>query len=162
MLLPPLGGENGQGLAVTAVGVGAGDLPLRNTELLRQGFLQTGAVEGGEGGQLLGLQAGVDEGGQGRDVGRIEDHDDVLAVGAVFLDVVTELGGDLAVALEEVLTGHALLARRTAGGEDILRILEGDGGIRSPGNVDAREGAMVHFGDDASQTGLVNIIETDI
>ncbi len=44
--------EHCHGLTVTTVGVGAANLVLRYAEFLCQGFLQTGAVEGGEGGEL--------------------------------------------------------------------------------------------------------------
>ena len=167
MLLPPwmvldLGGENRHGLAVTAVGVGAGHLALLDAELLRQGLLQTGAVEGGEGGELLRLQAGMDQRGERGHIGRVEDHDDVLDVRAVLADVVTELGGDLAVALQEVFTGHSFLARRTAGGDDVSGILERDGGIDGGRDVHARERAVVHLGEDALETGLENVVQADV
>ena len=48
------------------------------------------------------------------EVGRIEDDNHVLNVRAVFLHVLSEILGNLAVTLEKVLTGHTLLARSTA------------------------------------------------
>ena len=95
--------------------MGAGNLALLHAEFLRESFLQTGAVEGCEAGELLGFQAGVDEGGEGSDICRIEDNHHVLHIGAVLLDVVAEFGSDLAVALEKILAGHALLAGSAAG-----------------------------------------------
>ena len=55
----------------------------------------------------------MDESREGCHVSRVEDNDNVLNIRAVLLDVVTELSGDLAVALKEILTCHALLTRRT-------------------------------------------------
>ena len=47
-------------------------------------------------------------------VGWVEDHNHMLHVGAVLLDVLAEILGDLAVALEKILAGHALLAGSSA------------------------------------------------
>ena len=157
-----LGGEYGHGLTVTAVGVGTGDLALLYAEFQGQGFLQTGAVEGGQGSELGRLQAGVDEGREGGDIGRIEDDHDELGVRAVLLDVVAEFGSDLAVAFEEVFTGHSFFTGCSAGGDDVLGILEGDGRVDGGGEVHAREGAMVHLGEDTLEAGLKDIVQADV
>ena len=147
---------------MTTVGVGTGDLALLDAELLRQGFLQTGAVQGGEGGELFRSETGTDEGGEGGDIGRVEDHHDELHVRAVLLDVLAELGSDLAVALEEILAGHAFLTGCTTGGDDILRILESDGRVDGCGQVDTRESAVVHLGEHALEAGLIDVIQADV
>ena len=51
----------------------------------------------------------MDEGGESRDVGGVENNNHVLDVGAVLLDEVAELGGNLAVALEQVFASHSVL-----------------------------------------------------
>ena len=95
-------------------------------------------------------------------VGRVEDHDDVLDIGAILLDILAEILGDLAVALEEVLTGHAFLAGCTTGRDDVLGVLESLGGIGRPGDVGTFESAVRHLGDNATQTGLIHIIQAHV
>ena len=98
---------------MTTVGVGAGNLILLNTELEGQSLLQTCRVEGSERSQLVGLQAAVDKSGQSGNVSGVEDHHHVLHVGAILLDVLTEVGGNLTVALQQILAGHASLTGST-------------------------------------------------
>ena len=157
-----LGGEYGHGLTVTTVGVGAGDLALLYAELLGQGFLKTGAVQRGQRGELGRLEAGVDEGSESGDIGRVEDNYHELGVRAVLLDVVTEFGGNLAVALEEVLTGHALFTGRTAGGNNVLGTLESLCRVNGGREIDALEGAVVHLGQNALEARLENIVQADV
>jgi hypothetical protein len=52
-------------LTVTTIGVCTGHLILLYAELQGQSLLQTGRVETGERSQLVGLQARVNQGGQG-------------------------------------------------------------------------------------------------
>ena len=47
--------------------------------------------------------------GQSSHICGVEDHHHMLYIGAVLLDVVTEVGSNLAVALEQILTGHTSL-----------------------------------------------------
>ena len=61
-------------------------------------------------GNLTGLQAGVEQGYETGKVSRIEDDYNVLHIGAVSLDVLAEFFSNLAVACEQVFTGHTLLA----------------------------------------------------
>ena len=89
-------------------------MPRSHAELLSEGFLQTGAVEGSERGELLGLQTAVDKSGKGGDVSGVEDDDDVLHVRAILMDEIAELSSNLAVALEKVFAGHTLLTGCTA------------------------------------------------
>ncbi len=56
----------------------------------------------------------MDEGCESRHVSRVEDDHDVVHIRAVLLDVVAELSRNLAVALEQILTGHAILAWSSA------------------------------------------------
>ena len=157
-----LGGENGHGFTVTTIGVGAGDLALLYAELLGQGFLQTGAIQGGQGGELLRLQAGTDEGGESGYIGRVENNHHELNVRAVLLNILAEFCGNLAVALEEVLTGHAFLAGCSTGGNDVLGILEGFGWINGGGEVHIRECAVVHLGQNALEARLEDIVQADV
>ena len=87
--------------------------------MLSQGGLQAGAVEGRERRDAIRGEAGVDQGHQAGDVGRVEDHDHELGIGAVRLDVPAELGGDLGVALQQVLAGHSLFSGRTSRSDDV-------------------------------------------
>ena len=157
-----LGHEDRHGLAVTAVGEGVLNVGLTDTELLGQVGLETGGVEGGEGRNAAGTEAGVDEDGERGDIGRVEDDHHVLHLRAVLADVVTEVGGDFAVALQQVFTGHTLFTRSTAGGDDVLGAGEGflrvgGGDVTHPG-----EGAVLHFEKDAVVTGLIDVVQTHI
>ena len=95
-------------------------------------------------------------------VSRVEDNDNVLDVGAILLDILAEFLGDLAVALQEVFPGHAGLAGSTAGRNDIFGILECDSRIGRPGDGGTLECAMGHLGDNAFQSGFVNIVQADV
>ena len=95
-------------------------------------------------------------------VGRVEYYHDMLDVGAVLADVLSEVLGDLAVALEKVLTGHALLAGSSAGGDDVLRTLESGRRVGRPGDVGTFECAVGHFGDYALEAGFIDIVEADV
>ena len=147
---------------MTTISVGTGHLALLDTELLGKSLLQTGAVEGGEGGELLRLQSGTDKSGEGGDISRVEDDHDELHVRAILLDVLSELSGDLAVALEKILTGHALLTGSSTRGNDVLGILEGDSGINGGGDVHTRESAMIHLSEDSEETGLKDVVKADV
>ena len=95
-------------------GGATGNLALHDTELLGQCALQTGGVQTCQCGYLTRLQTGIEQGDQTSEVGGVEDDDDVLNVGAVLLDVLTQLLGNLTVACQQVLTGHASLTGSTA------------------------------------------------
>ena len=86
----------------------------------------------------------------------------MLHVGAVLLDVFTEVGSNLAVALEQVFAGHTLLAGSTTRGDDILSAREGYLGVNGIGEVGTRECAVAHLIVHAVYAGLVDIIETDV
>ena len=101
-------------LAMAAIGPTVRDRVLRYPEVLSKSRLQPGAVECRQGCHTAGCQAGVDEGHQAGNVGRVEDHDHELRIRAVGLDVPAELGGDLGVALEQIFAGHPLFAGRTS------------------------------------------------
>ena len=109
-----LGCEYGHCLSVSAVGVCAGNLALLYAELLGERLLETGGVEGGESGDALGLKASMQHHSEAGEIGGVEDDDYMLYVGAVGLDVLSEVLGYLAVALEEILAGHAFLAGSSA------------------------------------------------
>lgn len=152
--------KDGHLLAVATVGVGVLDFGLRNAEVEGEGLFQTGRVEGGEGSHLVGLQTRVDEGHETGDVGGVEDDDEEFAVGAVLLDVLAELLGNLGVAGEEVLTGHAFLAGSAAGRDDVLGILESLGGVGGAGDVDVVETALAHFF--GNTLGAEYVVEADV
>ena len=157
-----LGHEHRHGLAVTAVGEGVLHVRLADTELLRQVGLQARAVEGGQGGHPARAETGVDEDGERGDVSRVEDDHHVLDFRAVLADIVAEAGGDFAVALQQVFTGHTFLTGSTAGGDDVLRAGEGFLRVRRGDETHARESAVLHLEEDAVVTGLVDIVKADI
>ena len=157
-----LGSEYCHGLSVTTISVGTGHLALLDTELLGKSLLQTGAVEGGEGGELLRLQSGTDKSGDGGDISRVENDHDELHVRAVLLDVLTELSGDLAVALEKILTGHALFTGSSTGGDDVLGVGESLFRVDGGSDVDTREGAVVHLSENTLQTGLEDVVKANV
>ena len=104
----------------------------------------------------------MNKGRESCDIGRIEDNHHKLGVRAVLLDVVAEFCGNLAVALEEVLTGHAFLTGCAAAGDDVFCILEGLCGINCGSEVHALKCAVVHFCQDTLETGLKDIVEADV
>ena len=105
--------EDGHLLAVAAVGGTTGNLILHHTELLGQSRLQTGGVQTSQRSHLTGLQTRVEQRHQTSQVSRIEDDHHVLYVRTELLDVLTQLLGNLAVACQQVLTGHTGLTRST-------------------------------------------------
>ena len=147
---------------MSAVGVGAGHLALLYAEVGCKLGLETGGIEGCKGGHLRRLEAGVEEDHQTGKVGRVEDDNDMLDIGAVLLDILSEVLGNLAVPLEKVFTGHAGLAGSSSGGDDIFCILEGDCRVGGPGDVCSGEGAVVHLGDHSLESGLVDVIQAKI
>ena len=101
----------------------------------------------------------MNESRKGGHVGRIEDDDDVLHIGAVGTDVAAEFGGDQAVAPQQVLAGHPFPARGASGRNDVFGILESLFRIDGRRHVDPLEAAVVHLGQNAFHSGLVNIIQ---
>ena len=95
-------------------------------------------------------------------VGRVEDNYDVLDIRAVFLDVLAEILRDLAVTLEQVLAGHAFLARGSSGRDNVLGTLESYLRVCGPSDVGAFESAMGHLGHDTLQTRFINVIKADV
>ena len=104
----------------------------------------------------------MDEGGEGCHIGRVEDNHNVVHIRAVLLDVVAELSGDLAVALEKILTGHAVLARSAAGRDDELSASESLLRISCPCDVRTRESAMIHFLGYTVDSRFDDVIKTDV
>ena len=138
--------------------------------------MQTSRVEGSERCELAWLQAAVDEGCESGDVSRVEDHDNVLNVWAVFLDVLTEVCGNLAVAFQQVLTCHASLTGSTTRGDDVFSACESLLGslcdllgvvhVLYRGSVVAEvctgNGALLHLVVDTMNTRLIDIVETNV
>ena len=95
-------------------------------------------------------------------VGRVEDYDNMLYIRAIRLYILAELLGDLAVALEKVLSGHSLFAGSSAGRNDIFRVFVCLLDIRSVGNVGAIECTMIHFLGNPFQPLCIRIIQTEV
>ena len=104
----------------------------------------------------------MDKGRKGRHVGGIEDDNDMLHIGAVLLDEVTKLGGYLAVTLQEVFAGHALLAGGASRRDDIFCVLEGDFGIYGPTYVGAFECAVINLFRHTVDTGFIDVVKADV
>ena len=111
--------EDGHLLTVPPVGGATGHLILGDGEMLGQGTLEPGAVQGGQGGNRRSRQPRVDQGGETRDVGGIEDDDGQLTGRTVPLDLLAQVPGDLAVVLAQVLPGHASTAGSASRGDDV-------------------------------------------
>ena len=145
---------------MTSEGMCTHNLILHHTELLGQCALQTSAVQSCQSGHLAGLQAAVQQGYQTCQVGRIEDNHHMLHIGAVGLDVLAQIFGNLAVACEQVLTCHAFLTGSTATGDDILCILESLCHVGGGSNVCIAESALAHFL--GHTLGREYVIETNV
>ena len=137
--------EHGHLLAVAAIGGATRDLVLHHAELLGQRTLQTRRVERRERRHLRRFQTGVEQRHQTRQVGRVEDNHHVLHIGAIGLDVLTQLLCDLAVAFEQILARHAGLARCAARRDDILRVGESLLHVGRRRDVHAVETALAHL-----------------
>lgn len=72
---------------MAAVSIGVLYNCLAYAKVLGQRTLQTGRIEGGQGGYLVGLQARVYQCNEARDVGRVKDYHAELGIGTIFLDV---------------------------------------------------------------------------
>ncbi len=138
----------------------AGNLVLLHTELLGQGALQTSRVEGCKRSHLSGLQAAVEQSDQTCEVGRIEDDDNVLHVGAISLDVLAKLLCNLAVAGKEVFASHASLTGCATAGNDVLGILESLGNIGGCSEIHAIVATVEHLFHHTLHSGSVNVVET--
>ena len=154
--------EYGHLLAVAAVRTAVLHLVGRNLEVLGQLRTQTRRVKSGEGGHLRGLQTRVNQGNETRDVGRVEDNDHVLYIGAVGLEVLTEILGNLSVALEQVLTRHAGLAGCTARRYDIGSARKSLLHVGRPGDVYTLEGAVVELLGNTFQCRTEGVIEANV
>ena len=135
---------------------------LLNAKLQCESLLQTGRVKGCEGCELVWLQTRVDESSKGSNVGRVEDDNDVLNLWAILLDVVAELGSNLAVALEEVLTGHTVFTWGTTGRNNILGTSESFSWVNGVSYVYAREGTLLYFVEYAMYTWLIDVVKTNV
>ena len=145
--------------AVASVGTAILNLTLGNTEVFSQCALQAGAVEGGESRNLRRFQAGIQEGNQAGDIGRVEDDDDMLYVRTIFADVPAEVLGNLRVALQQVFASHASLAGSAAGRDNVFGARQGFLDIRGISNVGVIETTVEHFLSDAFQTLSVRVVE---
>ena len=104
----------------------------------------------------------MDESCEGSNVGRIEDDDYMLHFGAVLLDVLAELGCNLAVALQQVFASHAFLAGSTTAGNDVLGACESLSRIDGIGDVCTGESTMAHLVVNAMNTGFVDVIQANV
>ena len=153
------GSEHCHLLAVTAVGAASGHLVGSDVEVLGQLVAQTCAVEGGEGGNLVGFQARVEQSDQAGDVGGVEDHYDVLHIGAIFSDILAKLLGDSSIAFEEVLAGHAGLTGSATRVDDVLGTGQSLGDVGGVGEVQALETALKQLLGHALQTRSIGVVE---
>ena len=104
----------------------------------------------------------MDKSGESGNVSRVEDNYNMLYVRAILLDIVTELSGDLAVALEKILAGHTVLTWSTAGRDDELGACESLLRIGCPSYVGTWESTVVHFLGYTVDSRFDDVIETDV
>ncbi len=147
---------------MTAVCAGVDDIVRRNLEILGQLVAQTCAVEAGEGCYAGGFHARVEQRDKTCDVSRVEDNDDVLYIGAVFAHVLSEVLGDLRVAAEKILAGHACLAGSATRGYDIFRSGESFLDVIGESDVHVLESALQKFFCNAFKSLCVWIIEANV
>ena len=147
---------------MTAVGACTDDFALSYTEVLSQLALQTRRVKSCERGDLLGTETRVDQRHETRDVSRVEDDDDVTDIGAVSLDVLTELSGDLGVTLEKVFASHTVLTGSTTRGYDVLSASECLLDIRGEGQVEPFEATVADLFGYPFEASGEGVIETDV
>ena len=149
-------------LAVAAVGTAVTDLVGRNPEIFGQFAPQARGVQRREGRKLRRADTRIDERHQPRNVDRVEDHHDVFHIGAVSLDVLAELCGDLGIALEQVFARHAGLAGRAARRNDIGRSRERLLDIARPGDVHPFERTVVKLLGHALERRSIGIVKADV
>ena len=137
--------EYGHRLAMTAVGLAAGDAALLNPEMLGQRRLKPGAVQGGQRGDPAGGKSRVHQGGETGDIRGVEDDDDEFAVRTSLFDVETELFRNQAVVTGEVFARHPFFSGRAARTDHIGGAGKGFGDVRRPGDVRARKSTVVYF-----------------
>ena len=80
----------------------------------------------------------------------------------ILLDVVAEVGSDLAVALEQVLAGHTVLAGSTTRGDDVLSTREGLFSINGVGDVGTLESTLLDLIEYAMNARLIDIVEANV
>ena len=155
-------GEDRHLLAVAAVGAAVADFVGRNLEILGQLRTQARAAQRGKGRKLRGTDARIDQRYQSRDVGGIENHDHMLHTGAVGLDVLAQLRGDLGIAFQQVFARHARLARRAARRNDIRSVRKSLLDIARPSDVHPFERAVIKLLGHAFERGSVRVIQADV
>lgn len=125
---------------------------------------------------MVWLQTRVDKSGKSCNVSWVEDHNHVLYVWAVFLDVIAEVSSNLAVTLEQVFTSHAVLTWSTTRRDDVLSTSESL--LSSFSNlfrvthifhcrshisdVSTWESALLDFIEHTVNTWFIDIIKTDV
>ena len=144
------------------VGSATGHVILGDLEVLGQRRLQPGAVQSGEGRDALRLQARVDQDHQPRDVGGIEDDHREPEPGRVGLDVAAQLRGDLRVALQQILAGHALLAWSATRGNEVRSTVECLGDVGGERDARAGERAVVDLLGRALVALGVGVVHCDV
>ena len=152
--------EDGHLLAVSAVGGAAGDFVLCHAKSLGQRAQQARGVECRERGHLAGLQARIKQRHQTGEVGGVEDNHHMLHVGTVALDVLAQILGNLAVAGEQVLAGHALPAWSAATGDDVLGTSIRLGGVGGGGDFHVAKATVAHLLGHA--LGREHVVEADV
>ena len=149
-------------LAMAAVGAAVDDAFGRNVEPFYELMLQTCAVERGESRHLRGFQTRIQQCDQTGDVGRIEDHDHMLYIGAIGVHIFAELLGNLSIAFKKVFAGHTGFAGCAAAVHYILGIGESFLDIGSEGEIYTFESAGIEFFGHAFKCGGIWIVKTDI
>src|SRR5574344_204404 len=102
------------------------------------------------------------ENNQTSKIGRVEDHNDVFNLRAIFLDILSEIFCNLAIAFEKILTSHTLFTRSSTRRNDEFSILESNCWISGVGNFGTLESAVIDFSGNALKTRLIYIIQAKI
>ena len=149
-------------LAVATIGTRVDNLVSRYMEVLCQLAAETSRVESCESSNLRRLNTCIDQSDKTSNVGRVEDNYDVLYIWAVLLDVLTKLGSDLCVTLQQILTGHTSLTSCTTRRYNILCIGQRLLDIRGESEVNTVETAVEQLLCHTLQCRSKWIVEADV
>ena len=128
---------------MTAISAAVLDCVHRDVEIFGQFTAQTGRIKCGQRRNLRGFQSRVQKNDKTGNIGRVEDDDDMFYVGAIFLDILSELFGNSRISFEQVFTSHAGLTGSATRVDDIFGTGEGFFDIGRIGDVHPFKTAMI-------------------
>ena len=125
-------------------------------------MLQACAVESCQRAHLRRLEARIDERDKAGYVGGVEHHHHMLHIGTVLAHVLAELCGNLGIALQKVLAGHAGLTGGATAAHHVAGTRQSLADIGGIGKIDAFKSAMVEFLGHTFEGGSVGVVKADV